>query len=358
MAADERAASVPRTLAEVFDACRGVRPVYVAAPMVRYSRLPFRLLVREYGADLCYTPMVMADCFVRSPRARDVELQLDAEGRDRPLVVQFAATSAAVFAQAAALVAPHVAAVDLNTGCPQRWAVSEGIGCALMRDPERVADMVRAARNATVGAPVPVGVKMRVYEGPCGTCAEGCVCGSSLGGTATSGSSLGGVAAYRQSVEYARALEAAGVSFLAVHGRTPTTKSSAPVDVAAIRAVCASVSVPVIANGDVCTRADADALWSAAGGACAGAMSARGLLDNPALFAGHASVPAAAVERFLALSHAYGSPAPIVQHHVARMCAAPGGPVGVRAARDVASMASASLPALADWWRRERPCSL
>jgi len=63
--------------------------VKICAPMVRYSKLSFRRLVRKYGCDLAFTPMILADTFVASNKARDVEFTTCPS--DRPLVVQFAA---------------------------------------------------------------------------------------------------------------------------------------------------------------------------------------------------------------------------------------------------------------------------
>lgn len=106
--------------------------VSICAPMVRYSKLGFRMLVRKYGCDLACTPMIMADSFVQSKKARDSEFTTNHS--DRPLVVQFASNNAKDFADAVELVAPYVPfiskcfilvhrfcdAVDLNCGCPQR----------------------------------------------------------------------------------------------------------------------------------------------------------------------------------------------------------------------------------------------
>ena len=64
-------------------------PVRICSPMVRYSKLPFRMLVRLYDCDIAYTPMIMADSFSSSALARDNEFTTNSE--DRPLIVQFAA---------------------------------------------------------------------------------------------------------------------------------------------------------------------------------------------------------------------------------------------------------------------------
>lgn len=80
---------------------------------------------------------------------------------DRPLVVQFAATNSIDFAGAAELVAPFADGIDLNCGCPQRWALSSGYGAALIKQPELVADMVQQAR---VRCNLPISIKIRIHK--------------------------------------------------------------------------------------------------------------------------------------------------------------------------------------------------
>ena len=80
---------------------------------------------------------------------------------DRPLVVQFAATNAIDFAGAAELVAPFADGIDLNCGCPQRWALSDGYGAALIKEPELVADMVQQARSRSN---LPISIKIRIHN--------------------------------------------------------------------------------------------------------------------------------------------------------------------------------------------------
>ena len=79
---------------------------------------------------------------------------------DRPLIVQFAATNAVDFAGAAELVAPFADGIDLNCGCPQRWALSAGYGAALIKQPELVADMVQQARTRSN---LPISIKIRIH---------------------------------------------------------------------------------------------------------------------------------------------------------------------------------------------------
>ncbi|KAK2571010.1 tRNA-dihydrouridine(20a/20b) synthase [NAD(P)+]-like [Acropora cervicornis] len=103
-------------------------------------------VVRMYGCDLVFTPMIVADCFVKSVKARDMEFTTNAG--DRPLVVQFAANNARDFADAAELVAP--------------WALQEGYGAKLINNPELIKDIVRKTTCRIPG--LPVSIKIRIHE--------------------------------------------------------------------------------------------------------------------------------------------------------------------------------------------------
>lgn len=285
------AAAESRSPLELFAAVRedNDRVVKCVAPMVRYSKLPFRLLCRRWGADVAFTPMLIAKEFVTSERARHMEFVSNAA--DRPLVVQFAASSAAEFARAAQLVMPYCDGVDLNCGCPQRWAIADGIGSALLRHPELVQDMVQQATEAT-GARLPVSIKIRLDPHD-----------------------------LRQTVELAQRAERVGVAWLTVHGRTPRQRSSAPVDYDAIKLVCDSVGVPVVANGDIDSLATAVDVRRRTG--ALGVMTARGILSNPAMFAGYETTPAACVRDWIDICVSLGDLAPgteYLQRHL-MMCA-------------------------------------
>ncbi|XP_030638042.1 B-cell receptor-associated protein 29 [Chanos chanos] len=206
--------------------------VRVCAPMVRYSKLAFRTLVRKYDCDICFTPMIIAADFMRSVKARDSEFTTNKA--DRPLIVQFAAKDAQALADSACVVAPFSDGVDLNCGCPQRWAMAEGYGACLINKPELVKDMVRHVRNQVDNPCYSVSIKIRIHKD------------------------------IRKTVDLCQKVEAAGVSWVTVHGRTADERHQ-PVHYDAIKAIKDSLSIPVIANGDIKSSRDVESIHELTG---------------------------------------------------------------------------------------------
>ncbi|PIK62818.1 hypothetical protein BSL78_00269 [Apostichopus japonicus] len=234
--------------------------LYMCAPMVRYSKLAFRTLVRRYNCDLCFTPMIISESFVKSQKARDIEFMTNSG--DQPLIVQFAASNGKDFADAAELVAPYVQGVDLNCGCPQRWAMAEGYGAWLIDHPELISDAIKMTK-ARVNSDFTVSIKIRIHSD------------------------------LRKTVDMCQMAEHAGISFLTVHGRTARQRAE-PVDIEAIRTIKDSVNIPVFANGDV--RSVEDAQMFREKTRVDGVMAARGMLQNPAMYAGYSETPLCCVQ--------------------------------------------------------------
>ncbi|XP_062990227.1 tRNA-dihydrouridine(20a/20b) synthase [NAD(P)+]-like isoform X2 [Elgaria multicarinata webbii] len=199
--------------------------VKICAPMVRYSKLSFRTLVRKYNCDLCYTPMIVAADFVRSVKARHSEFTTN-QG-DHPLIVQFAAKEAQVLADAACIVSPFADGIDLNCGCPQRWAMAEGYGACLINKPELVQEMVRLVRNQVENPMFTVSIKIRIHDD------------------------------LKRTVDLCQKAEAAGISWITVHGRNVEERHQ-PVHYDAIKIIKQSMSIPVVANGDVKSLKDVE----------------------------------------------------------------------------------------------------
>ncbi|GEQ67531.1 hypothetical protein JCM33374_g1196 [Metschnikowia sp. JCM 33374] len=260
------------------------RPAYVAGPMVRYSKLPFRELVRHYNTDIVYTPMILAREFVRNEIARTSDFSTNEN--DRSVVVQVGCNNVEDLLKFVEMIHPYVDGIGLNCGCPIREQVREGIGAALMSEPELVSSMVKAVKER-YGDKVCIETKIRIHSD------------------------------LDETVRFVKMVEAAGVDYITVHGRTKNTRSSQPANFDAIKLVKESVSVPVVANGDCFSLEDATRIAEYTG--VDGIMAVRGILSNPALFADYEKTPWAAVELFWDLATSYGLPFRITQHHLSEM---------------------------------------
>ncbi|XP_027745902.1 tRNA-dihydrouridine(20a/20b) synthase [NAD(P)+]-like [Empidonax traillii] len=266
------------------DLFRSGQVVKICAPMVRYSKLAFRTLVRKYSCDLCYTPMIVAADFVRSAKARDSEFTTN-KG-DHPLIVQFAAKEAQVLCDAAHIVCPFADGIDLNCGCPQRWAMAEGYGACLINKPELVKDMVRHVRNQINNPKFSVSIKIRIHED------------------------------LKRTVDLCQKAEAAGVSWITVHGRSIEERHQ-PVHYDAIKTIKQSMSIPIVANGDIKTLKDAENVHQLT--EADGIMAARGLLANPAMFAGYEETPLKCIQDWVDIALEHGTPFTCFHHHLMYM---------------------------------------
>ena len=151
------------------DPSRGLPPprplpphTLVLAPMVGGSELPFRLLARRHGAQLCYTPMLYSRRFVDDAAYRAAELRT-APG-DEPLVAHFAGNEPETLLAAARLAVGRCVAVDLNLGCPQRVAHAGNFGAYLCATPAGRATVLRIVRALAASLPVPVFCKVRLLD--------------------------------------------------------------------------------------------------------------------------------------------------------------------------------------------------
>ncbi|KAE8445820.1 hypothetical protein EG329_012878 [Mollisiaceae sp. DMI_Dod_QoI] len=275
---------------KIFDIAKAeCRPLYAAAPMVRYSKLAFRETVALYGVDLTWTPMMLAKEFNRSAMARDSDFTTSPHAP--PTIAQFGCNSPLEISRATTMIAPHVNGIDLNCGCPQSWACAETLGAALMHKRELVASMVSSAKSTLESLGLAdkktVSIKIRVHKD------------------------------LRETVDFVRTVQEAGVDFITIHGRMRSTPSSQPVNHDAIKLVAEHITIPKLSNGDVFTLSDAKEHAKFTG--VDGVMSARGLLENPALFRGYENCPWEAVETFMERVIRAPLPFKLVVHHFGEM---------------------------------------
>ena len=167
-------------------------PKYVVAPMVDQSDLGYRMLCREYGAQLVYTQMFNAGMFAEQEQYRIKEF-VTCPG-DRPLIVQLAGHDPAAMLKAAQYVEDDCDAVDINLGCPQGIAKRGRYGAFLMEELDLLHEIVSLL---AANLKVPVTCKTRIYKGPDG---------------------------WERTVRLAETLVNAGASMLTIHGRTREEK--------------------------------------------------------------------------------------------------------------------------------------
>ena len=229
-------------------------PTLFLSPMAGITDKVYRRVCFEQGCDGATTEMVSAQGYLTAPPDRNAYRFLLARfPEEGPLAVQIFGSEPHFMAEAAARLTElgQFSSIDINMGCPAQKVVGGQSGSALMKDPCLAGEIVRQVKCATS---LPVTVKMR----------------------------LGWDEEHRNAVEFARVLEQAGADRLTVHGRTRQQQYSGKADWEMIGEVKRSVSIPVIANGDIVSGKTALEALRITG--CDGLAIARAALGNPWIF--------------------------------------------------------------------------
>ncbi len=220
----------------------------VLAPMAGVCNSAFRLTVKEFGAGLVCAEMV-SDKGINFKNAKTLDM-LYIDERENPLSLQIFGGEKESLVEAAKFVDKNTNAdiIDINMGCPVSKIIKCEAGARWLLDPNKIYDMVSAVVDAV---DKPVTVKMRI----------------------------GWDDEHIFAVENAQAVERAGGSAVAVHGRTRVQMYEGTANWDVIRQVKQAVNIPVIGNGDVLTPQDANRMLTDIG--VDGVMIGRAALGNP-----------------------------------------------------------------------------
>ncbi|MFA5303769.1 MAG: tRNA-dihydrouridine synthase family protein [Candidatus Nanoarchaeia archaeon] len=212
------------------------------APMHEINCLSFRLLCKNNGADVLYTPMINTKSYINNP---DNYKWIKKEA---PLVVQLIGNNALDFKECVKQM-KNCSYIDLNAGCPSTDNIKNGSGAALLNNLDNFKEIIKTMVKYSQ---VPISVKIRL-------------------GWKTD-----------ESVKIAKLAENAGVSRIAVHARLFGNNYSTPADWRAIKKIKSSVSIPIIANGDINSPIKAKECLESS--KADGLMIAREAMRNPFIF--------------------------------------------------------------------------
>ena len=223
---------------------------YILAPMAGVTDLPFRILCKEQGAGLLCMEMISAKALQYNNKNTHALLEIDE--REYPVSLQLFGNDPKIISEQAKRIEERpFQLLDINMGCPVPKVVRNGEGSALMNDPKRVYEIVKATAEA-IEKPVTVKIRKGFDED------------------------------HINAVEIAKIAEEAGAAAVAVHGRTREQYYSGRADWDIIRQVKEAVSIPVIGNGDVVDGESALKMKRETG--CDGVMIGRGAQGNPWIF--------------------------------------------------------------------------
>jgi len=225
-------------------------PLYVLAPLAGFTDLPFRSVVKKFGADLTVSEMLSSNALAHGSEKTLHMLQKSV--LEDPYSVQIAGADVNVVRSAVEVLNEQegIDIIDLNCGCPVPKVVGHGSGSSLLLNLPLMGDIIQTIKDTSNKSMTSVKIRLGFEE--------------------------------KNHVDIAKRVEESGADFLAVHGRTRAGKFKAEVDYDAIREIKNAVSIPVIANGDIDSYTKAK--WVLEHTGADGVMIGRGAVGAPWIF--------------------------------------------------------------------------
>ena len=225
-------------------------PLYVLAPLAGYTDLPFRSVVKKFGADLTVSEMLSSNALVHG--SKKTLHMLEKSPIEDPYSVQIAGAEVDVIRSAVEILNEQngIDIIDLNCGCPVPKVVGQGSGSSLLLDLPHMGNIIKTIKETSNKSMTSVKIRLGIEE--------------------------------KNHIDIAKMVEDSGADFIAVHGRTRAGKFKSEVDYDAIREIKESISIPVIANGDIDSYNKAK--WVLEHTGVDGVMIGRGAIGAPWIF--------------------------------------------------------------------------
>lgn len=217
------------------------------APMAGITDYVLRSLIRRYSKNCLLTTEMISSEFLTQVKGGDI---VERDDNHSPISYQISGHKPHLMRAAAEYLTPMADMIDINMGCPVNKVVKGQDGCALMRNPNLAADLVKAVKD---GTDKPVSVKFR----------------------------LGYTFDELNYVEFGQKMQEAGADFITIHGRTRSQFYSGSADWKSLRKLKENVDVPVFANGDITSIETAAECMEQSG--ADGIAIGRGVLGDPTL---------------------------------------------------------------------------
>jgi tRNA-dihydrouridine synthase B len=226
------------------------RPLFALAPLAGFTDLPFRSVVKKFGADLTVSEMISSNALAF--QSKKTIKMLEKSPLETPYSIQIAGSDQTVIQKAVELLNQQegIDIIDLNCGCPAPKIVKNLQGSSLLTDLPKMGETIRTIKKYSTKEFTSVKIRLGFNN--------------------------------KNHIEIAKICEDNGADFIAVHGRTKAGRYKAPVDYDAIKEIKEAISIPVIANGDITTPQKAK--WVLEYTGADGIMVGRGAVGKPWIF--------------------------------------------------------------------------
>ncbi|MBU3939257.1 tRNA dihydrouridine synthase DusB [bacterium] len=226
------------------------KPIYVLAPLAGYTDLPFRSVVKKFGADLTVSEMLSSNALAHG--SEKTFHMIEKSPIEDPYSVQIAGAEVDVVKRAVEILNEQsgIDIIDLNCGCPVPKVVGHGSGSSLLLNLPLMGEIIKTIKNTSNKQLTSVKIRLGFEK--------------------------------KNHIDIAKMVEDSGADFLAVHGRTRAGKFKAAVDYDAIAEIKNAISIPVIANGDIDSYDKAK--WVLEHTGADGVMIGRGAVGAPWIF--------------------------------------------------------------------------